>query len=272
MNLDLADATHFVRSLVEAQGALVIDRWRSAVPAQAKDRRDFATSVDVEVEQHLKAALADRFPGHGLSGEETGADQADAEYQWLIDPIDGTKYYAAQASLFSLSVGLLYRDRPVLGVVYDAAANRCFHAFDGGGAFVDDERLTGSAVVEMSRVIINVDTPQTHALSAAERAWFEGRLLELTRRVYRIRALGLGSLAACWLASGAFDAYVDLTGYTKPQDLAAGRVIMREAGARVEALEPSVGPPRLLAAPPALWEPLRDLLTGGIQLPTTIRG
>ncbi len=265
MKLDLADATRFVRSLVVEQGALVMRRWPSAAPLNHKDRRDFATSVDVEVEGHLKAALADRFPDHGLSGEETDDERVSAEYQWLIDPIDGTKYYAAQASLFSVSVGLLHRDRPVLGVVYDASADRCFHAFDGGGAFVDDEPLTGptvtgSAVEDLSRVIINVDTPQTHALSAAEREWFESRWVKLTRHVYRVRALGLGSLAACWLASGAFDAYVDLTGYTKPQDLAAGRVIMRESGARVEFLEPSVGPPRLLAAPPSLWGPLRDLL------------
>ena len=72
-----------------------------------------------------------------------------------------------------------------------------------------------------------------------------------------------GSLASCWLATGALDAYVDLTGYVKPQDTAAGFVIMREAGLRTEYVEVGVGPRRLVAAPPALFAPLHEILMEG---------
>ena len=72
--------------------------------------------------------------------------------------------------------------------------------------------------------------------------------------------MGLGSLSACWLASGALDAYVDLTGYVKPQDLAAGRVIMKECGARLEIIRPPHGPERLIAAPPKVCDALLALL------------
>ncbi len=249
-----------VRSLVREQGELAVERWPGAEAVIHKDRRDFATAVDLEIERNLKTALRARFPGHGLSGEESADENRSSAYQWLIDPIDGTKYYAARSSLFSVSVGLLHRGEPILGVVYAAASRQCFHAFKGGGAWEGGERLTGSSATDLSRVIANVDTPEVHDLPEAERQWFESRLLALTRRLYRVRALGQGSLSACWLAAGAFDAYVDLTGYTKPQDLAAGRVIMKEAGTRVEPLDPGVGPPRLLAAPAAVWEALRDLL------------
>ena len=214
----------------------------------------------MEIERSIKAALASRFPAHGLSGEETRDENPRSPYQWLIDPIDGTKYYAGQASLFSVSIALLYDDQPLLGVVYHAPAGQCFYASKGGGAFLDGQRLTGSVVTSVADVIANLDTPETHSLSAPERQWFERKLLELTRRLYRVRALGQGSLAACWLASGALDAYVDLTGYVKPQDVAAGRILMQEAGARVETYDPGVGPPRLLAAPPDVFEPLRRLL------------
>ncbi len=260
MKLDLEDAARTVRSLVREQGALALERWAGAEALVHKDRRDFATAVDLEIEEHLKANLRQRFPGHGLSGEESADENPSSDYQWLIDPIDGTKYYAGRSSLFAVSVGLLHRGEPVLGVVYSAASRQCFHAWQGGGAWLDGVRLHGSAATDLSEVIANVDTPNTHELSGAERDWFESRLLALTRRLYRVRALGQGSLSACWLASGAFDAYVDLTGYTKPQDLAAGRVIMKEAGARLEYLDPGVGPRRLLAAPPAVWQELRDLL------------
>lgn len=260
MELDLAEIVRSVRDLAAEQGRLAVSRWSSAAPLVGKGPRDFATEVDLEIERNVKAALRSRFPGHGLAGEETGAENPRSEYQWLIDPIDGTKYYAGQSSLFSVSIGLLLGGEPILGVVYNAPSAQCFHAFEDGGAFLDGRRLTGSDAGELSGVIANVETPQSHALSEAEREWFEAKLLELTRGLYRLRALGQSSLAACWLASGALDAYVDLTGYAKPQDLAAGRVIMKEAGMVSEYLDPGVGPRRFLAAPPRVFTELRRLL------------
>lgn len=239
---------------------VLLNRWPNVGEISFKNRRDFATQVDLDIESNIKSALSSQFPDHGLSGEETGGQNPGSEYQWLIDPIDGTKYYAAQSSLFSVSVGLLYRGEPVLGVVYAPTSDQCFYACSGSGAFLDGHRLSGPHVAEVSDVIANVDTPNTHNLSAAEREWFERKLILLTRNFYRIRALGLGSLSACWLATGALDAYIDLTGYVKPQDLAAGRVILKEAGLRLEYLDAGVGPPKLLAAPKAIWEPLKSLL------------
>jgi myo-inositol-1(or 4)-monophosphatase len=257
---DLADALGIVRELATEQGRLAVQRWSAAVPLAHKDRRDFVTEVDLEIEHNIKNVLRERFPGHGLSGEETEDENRRSEYQWLIDPIDGTKYYAGQSSLFAVSIGLLHNDEPVLGVVCNAAAEQCFYAFKGGGAFLDGRPLQGPNATDLAEVIVALDTPGTQDLSDPERAWFEDKLLELTRRLYRVRALGQGSLAACWVASGALDAYVDLTGYVKPQDLAAGRIIMQEAGAQVELLDPGVGPRRLLAAPPVLFAPLARLL------------
>ncbi|MEM7352977.1 MAG: inositol monophosphatase [Acidobacteriota bacterium] len=261
MKLDLEDVLRTIRPLVEEQGKLAVRRGSSAVPRVHKDRRDFATAVDLEIERNLKAELHTRYPDHGLSGEETGDEHRDADYQWLIDPIDGTKYYAGHSSLYTVSVGLLYRGDPVLGIVYAAASGQCFYAWQGGGAFVNGQALQVNPVSDLSQVVLNVDTPKTHLLLADERAWFEAKLVELSREVYRVRALGIGSLAACWLASGALDAYVDLTGYVKPQDVAAGRVILSEAGARVDYVDPGVGPRRLLASSPRLWEELRERLT-----------
>ncbi len=258
--LDLEAITRTLRALVQEQGELALERWPSAEALVYKSRRDFATAVDLEIEGNLKAELRARFPGHGLSGEESADENRGSDHQWLIDPIDGTKYYAGRSSLFSVSVGLLHRGEPILGVVYAAASRQCFYAWRGGGAWLDGERLRGSAASDLAEMIANVDTPGSHDVPEAERQWFETRLLELTRRLYRVRALGQGSLAACWLASGAFDAYVDLTGYSKPQDLAAGRVIMKEAGARVEYVDPGVGPRRLLAAPAGVWEELQEIL------------
>lgn len=259
-DLGLEDVTGFIRRLAIEQGEIAVRRWPDAVRVVSKDRRDFATQVDIEVEHGIKAALAERFPDHGLSGEETDDENPSSEFQWLIDPIDGTKYYAGQSSLFSVSIGLLLRGEPVLGVVYSAASRQCFYAWKGGGAHLDGQKLPGSTDRPLSDAIINVDTPGTDRLTAEERGWFESKLLLLTRQAYRVRALGQASLVACWMASGALDAYVDLTGYVEPQDMAAGRVILQESGARLEDMDSRVGPKRLLAASPGLFDEMRELL------------
>jgi myo-inositol-1(or 4)-monophosphatase len=262
MTLDLLETLSFVRDLAQEQGRQLLERWPAIGELSYKNNRDFTTQADIDIEVSIKAALTARFPDHSVSGEETGDDNRDAEYRWLIDPIDGTKYYAAQSTLFSVSVALLRRQEPILGVVYLPTSDQGFYAYSGGGAFLDGKRLTGPDTRELSAAIVNIDTPRSDALSEAERVWFEQRLLLLTRNTYRVRALGLGSLAACWLATGAFDAYLDLTGYVKPHDIAAGRIILEEAGLQLEYIEPIAGPPRLLAAPRSLWDALRELMMG----------
>lgn len=262
MNPLLHEASQLARRLAVEQGRWVLTQWSEVGTLEYKDARDMRTRVDVAVEEALIAELSRRFPDHGFSGEETGLHNPAAEYRWLIDPIDGTKYFVGHASLFSVSLALLERGEPVLGVVYNVPAGQCFHACRGAGAFLDERRLTGPVRRPLAEAVVDVDTPGTDRLSAPERAWFESRLIELTRRVYRIRALGQGSLATCWLASGAFDAYVDLTGYVGAEDVTAGLVIMKEAGLAVDYVEVGVGPARLLAAPAGLFEEVRALLLG----------
>ena len=252
MRLDLKQTTEFVRHVLNEQAALSRERWSSVGSTSYKNQRDFTTEVDLEIEGNIRKQFSERFSNHGFSGEETPAEKPEAEFQWLVDPIDGTKWYAAQSSLFSISVALLYHEEPVLGVVHAPASEQCFYAYKDGGAYLDGQRLRGPNVSALSKVIAAIDTPRSHELPTNERLWFESKLLQMTRSVYRIRALGLGSLAACWLASGALDAYVDLTGYVKPQDVAAGRVIMKESGAKVQYVTAPVGPPRLLAASPQI--------------------
>ncbi|NJL29391.1 MAG: hypothetical protein HC897_16635 [Thermoanaerobaculia bacterium] len=256
----LQEAAELARRLVIEQGRWVLEQWPEVGALEYKDARDMRTRIDVAVEEALIEALSRRFPDHGFCGEETGEHNPDADYRWLIDPIDGTKYFVGHASLFSISLALLERGEPVVGVVYNVPAGQCFHACRGGGAFLDERRLTGPVQRPLAEAVINVDTPASDRLPEAERVWFESRLVALTRHVYRIRALGQGSLAACWLASGAFDAYLDLTGHTGAEDVTAGVVIMNEAGLEVDRVEVGVGPRRLLAAPPALFALLRAVL------------
>lgn len=260
-NVDLKMAVSFIRKLLAEQGQYALERWTSAAAiVDYKNQRDMATSVDIEIEERIKSALREAFPGHGLVGEETDAENRSAEYQWLIDPTDGTKWYVAQAHLFSISVALFRENVPVLGVVQVPSSGQCFHAFQGSGAYLDEAPLSGSSITDLGAAIVGVEVPMTDQLVPDEHEWFERKLIQLTRRAYRIRMLGAGALAGCWMATGALDAFIDLTGYSKPQDLGAVRIIMSEAGIRVEFKRLQTGPDRLVSAPTALWSELQSLL------------
>jgi myo-inositol-1(or 4)-monophosphatase len=260
MKTSLLDTLEMVRAVTRSQAKYVLSQWQNVTSLAKKDGRDLVTNVDVDVERALKDHLRERFPMHGFWGEESAPERAEAPYQWLIDPIDGTKYYVGHAHLFSISVALLHLGEPILGVVEVPTSRQCFYAASGHGAFLDGVKLSGSEGTLLKQAIVNVDMSGTDRLNRGEREWFEAKLIELTRSAYRVRALGGGALASCWLATGALEGFVDLTGYSKPQDVAAGRIIMKECGAKVEYVSFGVGPRRLLAAPPPLWDQLHALL------------
>lgn len=260
MDPSLPQVVEIVKTLAAEQSRYILDHWSSPGEITYKNRRDMGTSVEVCVEKNIIKTLSALFPDHGFDGEETGKSNSKAPYQWLIDPIDGTKNYVSQSSLFAVSIGLLFHGQPILGVVHNSAAQQCFSAYKGGGAFLDDRKLHGPTTTQLSEAIANIDAPSTDTMPVTERTWVEEKWVLLLRKLYRLRNLGAGSLAACWLATGALDVYLDLTGYVRPYDLAAGRIIMEEAGAKVEFIDVGVGPLRLLAAPPVLHSKLRSLL------------
>ena len=101
----------------DAAGAVIRPLFRSALLVESKGDASPVTEADKRAEQAVRALLAQRFPDHGLLGEEFGAERADAEYVWVIDPIDGTRAFVTGRPLFGTLIGLLHRGRPVLGLI-----------------------------------------------------------------------------------------------------------------------------------------------------------
>lgn len=194
-----------------------------------KELGDLVTDGDLFVEEQVISFLRARFPGHGFVSEERPPENPEAEYVWILDPIDGTKYYAKDVPLYGVSLGLRRGGELILGVVFLPEMDRLYCAASGLGATLNDRPIHCSGEEKLSRASICLEIPSGMA-PEEERREALGRTAVLVERTCRVRVIGVGSMGLCFCAAGGFDAYVNLGSSWKDCDNAAGAVIIREAG------------------------------------------
>ena len=190
--------------------------------------RDLLTIADSEAERVIIDTIHEHFPGHGILGEETGADLRDSDYVWIIDPVDGTTNFARSFPFFSASVGCWHRGEPLLALVEAPYLRERFIAERGSGAFLNGRRLRVS------------DTPDiAHSILATGFAYVRNEVSRnnvdnfgnLILKCHDIRRPGAASLDLDYVAAGRFDGYWEA--YLKPWDIAAGCLLVIEAGGQV---------------------------------------
>ena len=253
----LKEAIAYLSPIIKQAGEMAAGSWLNIKIAKFKDQRDVATKTEIEIENFLKKKILSKWPEHGFYGEDTRRINASSDFQWLIDPIDGTKYYVNRAPFFYVHVALLFKNNPVLGFVYNPISGQLFHALKGNGAYLNSEKILLKSAVSIDKAIIDADPGGLLVRGASEKEWIMGKLCRLMEKSYRVRMSG-GSLGI-YLVTGAIDAYVDLGG-PKPQDLAARIIIMREAGCKAEYIETPFGK-RLLASREPLFSELKKILS-----------
>ena len=214
------------------------------VAHQRKSDGSLFTAADLAAQaalvERLQALLPLPVVAEEMSREEQAGQWLEGEHGlWCIDPIDGTSNFVNGVPYFALSVALMRRGRPVLGVVYDPVAGETFHAAAGGGAFLDGERLPIKGFVPRLRNAMGgVDLKRVpRALAAA---------IVAQPPFGSLRSFGAGTLEWCYVAAGRIDIY--LHGGQKLWDYAAGSLILAEAGGRMSSLRE----PDFWAAP--LWQ------------------
>jgi myo-inositol-1(or 4)-monophosphatase len=198
----------------------------------AKGDRDMASELDYAVERAVRAHLRDRTPGVAILGEEDGLTGASGgELLWALDPIDGTANFVHGMPLTGVSLGLLCRDRPVLGVIDLPFLGARYRAVEHAGAYVGDRRITAShttglrdAIVALGDYAVGVGAEEKNRLRLALSEHLAGR-------VQRVRMLGSAAIDLAWVAEGKLDASMTMS--NEPWDTAAGVIIAREAGAVV---------------------------------------
>jgi histidinol-phosphatase len=230
----------FLATALEAAHAAaeVVRRYyQSNLAVTIKADKTPVTEADVETEKVIRAILTARFPDHGFYGEETGKSALDAEYLWLVDPIDGTKSFVREYPMFSTQIALMHRGRLVLGVSSAPAYGELAYGEVGAGAWLDDEPVRVSNVDAIEGATLSTGNLKTLATGPRWPAF--GRLVG---RLNRVRGYG-DFLHYHLLAAGKIDAVVESD--VNILDIAACAVIIEAAGGRFTDLD---GQPLTLAS------------------------
>ncbi|WP_409422714.1 inositol-1-monophosphatase [Pseudaeromonas sp. ZJS20] len=197
------------------------------VQTAEKAKNDLVTNVDREAEQAIVSTLLKAYPDHSIIGEEFGVQgNADSEYQWIIDPLDGTTNFVKGIPHIAVSIALRVKGRTEVGVVFDPLRNELFTASRGNGAQLNGYRIRVGQSKSLDGTVLATSFPHRHRhYLDAYKKMFDGIFTECAD----IRRAGTASLDLAYVAAGRVDGYWEMC--LKPWDLAAGELIAREAGA-----------------------------------------
>jgi myo-inositol-1(or 4)-monophosphatase len=198
-----------------------------------KGPANFVTLADKRAEEMLHSDLTKARPGYGFIGEEGGIREGDDKsHTWIVDPLDGTTNFLHGIPHFAISIGLQREGTLIAGLIYNPANDDLYLAERGKGAFLNDQRLRVAGRRKLSDCVITCGLPHIgrgdFELSRAE-------LSEIQPRVAGLRRFGAASLDMAFVAAGHLDGYWERN--LKPWDLAAGQIIVREAGGIVSGIE-----------------------------------
>lgn len=219
-----------------AGGAVLQHYWGRLKQVEEKGRADnLVTEADKAAEVEVLAVLQRHVPEHAILAEESGArGRAESDYLWAIDPLDGTTNYAHQYPFSAVSVGLLFQGQPVVGAIFDPFHKELFRAAQGLGATRDRQPIHVSDTTDLARSLLVTgfayDRRETADNNYAEFCHF-------THLSQGVRRGGAASLDLAYVACGRLDGYWERG--LSPWDLAAGVVLVKEAGGKVTAYDQS---------------------------------
>jgi len=228
---------------------------------RAKNRNDFVTQVDRAAEQAIIDVIRRAYPEHSFVAEESGASAgARPEFQWVIDPLDGTTNYIHGFPQYCVSIALEHKGVLTQAVVYDPAKNELFTASRGRGAYLDDRRMRASKCAQLADALVGTGFPFKEL---ARIDLYMRQLRTLMGACAGVRRAGAAALDLAYVAAGRLDAFWEM-GLSR-WDMAAGALLIQEAGGLVSDLDGKAGfldSGDIAAATPKVLPQLLDALRG----------
>lgn len=226
---------------------------------ESKGRNDFVTQIDRSAEGEIVKIIRKAYPQHAILGEEGGASGSN-EVVWIIDPLDGTTNFLHGLPHFAVSIGIQVRGKLEHGVIYAPCTQDLYIATKGSGATLNNRKIRGSTAKELDSALIGTGVPIRADLLDA----YMPMLKTIAGNSAGIRRAGSAALDLAYVAAGRLDGYFELG--LKPWDMAAGIVLVQEAGGTVTELYDSRGDVmssgHILAAPHKLHAQLAEALRG----------
>lgn len=189
-----------------------------------KGQNDFVSEVDRQAEQTIIETIQRSFPDHSFLAEESGR-HGETDYLWIIDPLDGTTNFLHGFPVFSVSIGLQYRGQMIVGLVYDPMRQELFTCAKGEGAMLDDRRIRVSKTSKLDSALLGTGFPYRDMGHLDE---YLAIFRSLIGRSAGIRRPGSAALDLAYVACGRLDGFWEYG--LKPWDMAAGSLLIREAG------------------------------------------
>ena len=225
---------------------------------RSKRMNDFVTKVDHASEEAIIETVRKAYPDHAVLAEESGNTAGSAEYQWIIDPLDGTTNFIHGFPQYCVSIAIRHRDALAHGVIYDPVKNELFTASKGRGAFLNDRRVRVSKCVRLADALVGTGFPFKE-IDNIER--YSGQLKQLMQKSAGVRRAGAAALDLAYVACGRLDAFWEIG--LSAWDMAAGALMIQEAGGLVGDLRGEAGfldKGEIAAATPKVYAALLEVL------------
>jgi len=228
--MNLETTTLSVIDLVKEVGEFLVSQLDTLSSDQivSKGKMDFVTVVDKEAEKRLVKNLSLLLPESGFIAEEGTSTKRGRQFNWIIDPLDGTTNFIHGVSPFCISIALQDKDELVSGIIYDPVQKECFYAWKNAPAYLNENEIRVSNRSQLSDALIATGFPYTDFSRIDE---FMGSLREFMKTTHGVRRLGSAAIDLAYVACGRYDAFYEY--HLKPWDVAAGTVIIRQAGGKV---------------------------------------
>ncbi|HEY2251359.1 MAG TPA: inositol monophosphatase family protein, partial [Planctomycetaceae bacterium] len=241
----------------------ILQDWAGRFTVSEKGPADLVTEADVASQAAIHEILHTRFPDHGFLGEEGLNSNPEAEYRWIIDPLDGTSNYVHRFPYYAVSIGLAQHGKLLAGVILDPTRGELFAAALGQGATLNGQPIRSSRFDRLNQAMVIASFPP------GVRADSEpiNRYLNVLAQAQTNHRTGSAALNLAYVAAGRLDGFWSSS--LKPWDIAAGALIVAEAGGRVTKMDGSVldiAVPDLLSTNgTGIHEELSKLLSGNIS-------
>ncbi len=195
---------------------------------QYKGKNDLVSYVDTEAEKQIVARLSKLFPEAGFITEEKTIDKTGEEYNWIIDPLDGTTNFIHGLPIYSTCIGLMKGKDVLLGVVYEVNKDECFYAIKGGGAFCNGASIKVTEASKIDESLFATGFPY-HNFEKIDQ--YLAIINGLMKNAHGIRRMGSAAVDLAYVACGRYEGYFEYN--LNPWDVAAGTLIVQEAGGTV---------------------------------------